>query len=86
MLPCVISIQTGINEPRYVSIMGVRKASKVERKVFKGADYQDNVINKLEVVKWVYPPKKTGATMLSGELESACKELVGILKEKGVYQ
>ena len=24
-LPCVISIQTGINEPRYVSIMGIRR-------------------------------------------------------------
>ena len=34
-LPCVLAIQSGINEPRYVSIMGIRKASKVERKVFK---------------------------------------------------
>ena len=36
-LPCVLAIQSGINEPRYVSIMGIRKASKVERKVFKAA-------------------------------------------------
>jgi electron transfer flavoprotein beta subunit len=86
MLPCVISIQTGINEPRYVSIMGVRKASKVERKVFKAADYQENLANKIEVVQWTYPPKLTGATMLSGGIEDACKELLGILKEKGVYQ
>jgi electron transfer flavoprotein beta subunit len=27
-LPCVLAIQSGINEPRYVSIMGIRKASK----------------------------------------------------------
>jgi electron transfer flavoprotein beta subunit len=85
-LPCVMSIQTGINEPRYVSIMGIRKASKVERKVLKAADYQENVTNKIEIAKWVYPPKKAGATMLSADLESACKELLGILKEKGVYQ
>jgi len=85
-LPCVMSIQTGINEPRYVSIMGIRKASKVERKVFKAADYQENVVSKIDVAKWVYPPRKAGATILSGELESACKELLGILKEKGVYQ
>ena len=38
--------------------MGVRKASKVERKVFKAADYEENVVSKIEVVKWVYPPKK----------------------------
>ena len=85
-LPCVLSIQSGINEPRYVSIMGIRKASKVERKVFKAADYQENVVSKIDVAKWVYPPKQAGATILSGELEGACKELLGILKEKGVYQ
>ena len=29
-LPCVLSIQTGINEPRYVTIRGIRKVSSVE--------------------------------------------------------
>ena len=32
-LPAVFTIQTGINEPRYVSIMGVRKAAKKEIKI-----------------------------------------------------
>ena len=32
-LPAVLSIQTGINEPRYVSIMGIRKAAKKELNV-----------------------------------------------------
>jgi electron transfer flavoprotein beta subunit len=85
-LPCVLSIQSGINEPRYVSIMGIRKASKVERKVFKSAAYQEGVPSRIEVVRWVYPVKKGGATMLAGELENVCKDLLGILKEKGVYQ
>ncbi|MBA4417800.1 MAG: electron transfer flavoprotein subunit beta [Syntrophus sp. (in: bacteria)] len=85
-VPCVLSIQSGINEPRYVSIMGVRKASKVERKVFKAAVYEEGVPSRIEVVKWVYPEKKGGAVMLAGELESVCKDLLGILKEKGVYQ
>jgi len=86
MLPAVFSIQSGINEPRYVSIMGVRKASKVERKVFKGADYAGDMKSMIEVNQWVYPPKKTGAKILTGELDDVCKELLGILKEKGVYQ
>jgi len=83
--PCVLSIQSGINEPRYVSIMGIRKASKVERKVFKAADYAAGTA-KIEVVKWVYPAKKGGATMLTGELADVCGQLLGILKEKGVCQ
>ena len=32
-LPALITIQTGINEPRYVSILGIRKAAKKELKV-----------------------------------------------------
>jgi electron transfer flavoprotein beta subunit len=86
MLPCVLSLQSGINEPRYVSIMGIRKASKVERKFFKAKAYDENLNSMIEVLKWVYPPKKGGATILSGELEGVCKDLLGILKEKGVYQ
>ncbi len=85
-LPCVLSIQSGINEPRYVSIMGVRKASKVERKVFKATEYQENVTSMIEMVRWTYPPKKGGAKILTGEPDAVCKELLGILKEKGVYQ
>jgi electron transfer flavoprotein beta subunit len=85
-LPAVLAIQSGINEPRYVSIMGIRKASKVERKVFKAADYQDGVVDKIDVEKWVYPPSKGGASMISGDLDSVCKELLAVLKEKGVYQ
>ncbi len=85
-LPCVLSLQSGINEPRYVSIMGVRKASKVERKVFKAAGYLENVSSMIDVVRWVYPVKKGGATILGGELDTVCKDLLSILKEKGVYQ
>ncbi len=85
-LPCVLSIQSGINEPRYVSIMGVRKASKVERKTFKADNYAENVKHLIELTQWVYPPKKEGAAMITGDISEACGKLIGILKEKGVYQ
>jgi electron transfer flavoprotein beta subunit len=85
-LPCVLAIQSGINEPRYVSIMGVRKASKVERKVFEAGAYREGAPGMIDLVRWVYPPKKGGAVMLQGEADGVCKELLGILKEKGVYQ
>ncbi len=85
-LPCLLSLQSGINEPRYVSIMGVRKASKVERKVFKATNYADNVKSLIEITKWAYPPKKEGAAMLAGDVGEICNKLFAILKEKGVYQ
>ncbi len=85
-LPAVLAIQSGINEPRYVSIMGIRKASKVERKVFKAESYQEGVADKIEIEKWVYPPTKGGATMIGGDMDTICKQLLGVLKEKGVCQ
>jgi electron transfer flavoprotein beta subunit len=86
-LPCVLSIQSGINEPRYVSIMGIRKAAKVERKVFKGKEYEEDIgTKKLNLVRWVYPAKKGGAMMLTGEIDQVCKQLLDIFKEKGVCQ
>jgi electron transfer flavoprotein beta subunit len=85
-LPCVLSIQSGINEPRYVSITGIRRASKVERKVLNAPDYLEGAVKKIRVERWVYPSLKRGATMLAGDMDAVCKELVRILKEKGAYQ
>lgn len=85
-VPCVLAIQSGINEPRYVSIMGIRKASKVERKVFKAADYEDGVRDMIDVARWTYPPARGGANMITGDADNICREILGILKEKGVYQ
>lgn len=85
-LPGVLSIQSGINEPRYVSVMNIRKASKVERKVFKRTDYLDDMAPAIDLVRFVYPEKQGGAKMLTGDLEGQCRELLNILEEKGVSQ
>src|ERR1700746_1334465 len=37
-LPCVLSIQTGINEPRYVGMRGIRQVASVEIPVLGAAD------------------------------------------------
>jgi electron transfer flavoprotein beta subunit len=85
-LPCVLSIQSGINEPRYVSIMGIRKASKVGRRVLNAPDFLEGAVKRIGVEKWIYPPTKRGASILTGDMDSVCKQLLGILGEKGVYQ
>ena len=72
-LPCVLAIQSGINEPRYVSIMGIRKASKVERKVFKAADYEDGVQGMIDVVRWVYPPEEGRGGHAHGERTTSAR-------------
>ncbi len=37
-LPCVLSVQTGINEPRYVGIRGIRKVASVDVPVKSASD------------------------------------------------
>ena len=37
-LPCVLSIQTGINEPRYVGIRGIRQVASVEIPSYGASD------------------------------------------------
>ena len=37
-LPCVLSIQTGINEPRYVGMRGIRQVASVEIPTYGAAD------------------------------------------------
>ena len=37
-LPCVLSIQTGINEPRYVGIRGIRKVASLEIPAMNAGD------------------------------------------------
>lgn len=85
-LPALFSIQTGICEPRYVSVMGIKKASQVERKVYGVKSYLGHMEPKVELVKWVFPKKKEGAKILSQNLDEATKDLLAILREKGVLR
>jgi len=88
-LPAVLSVQTGINEPRYVSIMGIRKAKKKElREVGAGdlslAAEEVGIAGSLTEVKELYlPPVEKEAEMLRGSPDEISERVLGILKEKG---
>lgn len=86
-LPALFAIQTGINEPRYVSIMGIRKAAKKEIKVIDAsglglpeADLQPGLI----MEEMFLPPETEGAEMLQGDAASLADQIIGIIREKGV--
>ena len=88
-LPAVLSIQTGINEPRYVSIMGIRKAKKKElREVGAGdlslAAEEVGAAGSLTEVKELYlPAVEMEAEMLAGSPDEISGRVLDILKEKG---
>jgi electron transfer flavoprotein beta subunit len=88
-LPCVLSIQTGINEPRYVGIRGIRKVASVEIPVWGtsdlgiGADSVGEVAARVKRLDYFVPDLGEGAEILEGSMEEVADKLIEMLKAKG---
>lgn len=86
-LPALLTIQTGINEPRYVSIMGIRKARKKQLDVINAQDLnlsQDDLSVRTIVEELFLPPEAEGAEILEGDPSTIAETILRIVKEKGV--
>ena len=89
-LPALLTIQTGINEPRYVSIMGIRRARKKPLEVLTLADIgmsPDEVGpagSWLEVLEMFVPPAERVAEILPGSPAEEAAKLIEILKSRGL--
>jgi electron transfer flavoprotein beta subunit len=88
-LPCVLSIQTGINEPRYVGIRGIRKVASVEIPTMGAsalgiaADAAGAAGAKVTRKDYFVPEMGAGAEMLTGSTEEIIDKLIELLKAKG---
>ena len=88
-LPCVLSIQTGINEPRYVGMRGIRQVASVPIPTFDGpylgvnGDKTGPAAAKVKRVDYFVPPMGKGAEMLVGSTAEIAEKLIGLLKAKG---
>ena len=86
-LPALLSIQTGINEPRYVSIMGIRKARQKELNVVR---VDELGLSEGDLLRWTIveeaflPPETEGAEIIAGDPSTVAEEILRIIKEKGV--
>lgn len=91
-LPCVLSIQTGINEPRYVGIRGIRKVASIEiptmtaAELELAADSAGEGAAKVKRVDYFLPDMGEGAEMLEGSTEEIIDKLIEYLKAKGGLQ
>ena len=89
-LPALISVQTGINEPRYVSIMGIRKAMQKEIKVLSLTDtgLTENDVGTagswINIEKLYVPPVEKQAEFLKGTAEEIAGKITEILKSRGL--
>jgi len=89
-LPAVLTVQTGINEPRYVSIMGIRKAMQKEIKVLGLTDIGLAESEIGEAGSWIrienifVPPTEKQAEFLKGSPEEVAAKAAEILKSRGL--
>lgn len=89
-LPALLTVQTGINEPRYVSIMGIRKAMKKEIKVLGlndlglKADEVGKSGSWITVEKIFMPPVEKEAEILEGSPDEVSARIAEIVKTKGL--
>jgi electron transfer flavoprotein beta subunit len=91
-LPCVLSIQTGINEPRYVGMRGIRQAASLEVPTYAAADLGVNATAvgeaaaKVKRDDYFVPALGNGAEILQGSNEEMADQLVELMKAKGGLQ
>lgn len=85
-LPAVVSVMKGINEPRYPSFIGIRKASKAVIPVWSPADLEANMpAQTLQLVSYNnLPPREVKTEIIDGASpeEKAAKLVDKLLEEK----
>lgn len=88
-LPCVLSIQTGINEPRYVGMRGIRQIASVPIPTLAASDLgidsgsAGTGAAKVRRLGYFVPPAGQGAEILRGAREEIVGQLLELLKAKG---
>ena len=81
-MPAVLTIQTGLNEPRYPSLKGIMAAKRKDlvRLELSSLDLSGSQL--VETIEYSYPPQRERAQMLEGSSEAIAGELVSLLREK----
>jgi electron transfer flavoprotein beta subunit len=86
-LPAVLTIQTGINEPRYASLRGIRQAQRKEIAETSLADLgldADAVEGSLRLTAMYEPESESDAELFEGDAGETATQLAGVLRDKGV--
>ncbi|MWV38292.1 electron transfer flavoprotein subunit beta/FixA family protein [Natrialba sp. INN-245] len=86
-LPAVLTIQTGINEPRYASLRGIRQAQRKPLEVQTLDDLGiEGVDSALALTEMYEPESETDVTVWEGGADQTAADLAALLREKGVAQ
>jgi electron transfer flavoprotein beta subunit len=86
-LPAVLTIQTGINEPRYASLRGIRQAQSKEIAVKNLEDVGVDpaaLESDIRLTSMYEPESESDATIFEGEPDETAGELAAVFREMGV--
>jgi electron transfer flavoprotein beta subunit len=88
-LPCELSIQTGINEPRYVGMRGIRQVASVPIPTFSASELgiAENTVGaaaaRVKRVDYFIPALGKGAEILHGSREENIDKVLELVAAKG---
>jgi electron transfer flavoprotein beta subunit len=78
-VPCVLTIQTGINEPRYATLRAIKQAEQKDIEVREPGDLGAPAAR---VRRMFVPPRGEGAEMLDGEPGAIAQRIKEIVDER----
>ena len=78
-IPAVLTIQTGINEPRYATLRAIKQAEQQEIAVVEPEDVGEPGY---AVRRMFVPPKGEGAEMLDGSPEAIAQRIKELVEER----
>jgi electron transfer flavoprotein beta subunit len=82
-LPAVLTIQSGINTPRYPSLSNLLRANKQKLETIQTTDAAPLDLRQ-NVVRVTYPIKSRSGTFLSGTQQEKAARLLDLLREKSL--
>jgi len=77
--PVVLTAQKGLNEPRYPSVLGIRKAKKRDARTFTPKDLGVGLLAKVITTRVELPPKRQAGQIIEGDAAETAKKLAEII-------
>ena len=83
-LPCLVTIQSGINKLRYATLIGIKQAKTKPMRQVPLAEIEGKLGKSLQKIERLYVPGKQKKTeMLTGSPGEIAKKIVEVLRNRG---
>jgi len=81
-LPASLTIQSGINSPRYATLKGIMSVKNKEVKEFNKNDLSISEDNGYSIIEKFTPVKSKETTVIQGSADEISEQLADVLKNK----